>query len=51
MIHSERPIVEITRSFRCTRMSVTGVAGRFCASDCQLRPPLNETKALNSVPA
>ena len=51
MIQNDRPIVEMTRSLRWTRMSVTGVAGRFCCSDCQRVPLSNETNAPNSVPA
>jgi hypothetical protein len=51
MIHRPRPMVLMTRSLRCTLMSVTGVAGRFCCSGCHAAPSLNDTKALNSVPA
>jgi hypothetical protein len=51
MIHADRPIVEITRSLRCTLMSVIGVAGRFCCSACQFLPALNDTKNPNSPPA
>ncbi len=51
MIHADRPMVEMTRSFLCTRRSVTGVTGRFICSACQFFPALNETKKPNSVPA
>ena len=51
MIQNDRPIVASTRSLWCTRMSVTGVAGRFCWNDCQWRPLSNDTNIPNSVPA
>jgi len=51
MIHAERPIVAMTRSFLCTLMSVTGVTGRFCWNGCQFLPALNEMNEPNSVPA
>ena len=51
MIQNPRPMVESTRSCRCTMMSVTGVTGRFCWNDVQVAPLSNDRNIPNSVPA
>ncbi len=50
-IQNDLPMVDSTRSCRCTLMSVIGVTGRFCWNGCQRAPSSNDTNMPNSVPA